>query len=90
MIHNRHFPEEIIRRVDAGQPPKDIAPALNVDRHRLYDVLRQYRPRRKRSRRPLVSARRPLALALWQEGVRAARIAELLQISRARVYKLLK
>lgn len=89
MPHDRSNPREILRRTDAGQSPKEIAAALDMDVHLLYSVLRQYRPRRKRARRPFVSSKRPLVLAMWAEGIRAARIAEVLEISRARVYKML-
>lgn len=66
-----------------------VASALAVSINTVYAVLRRYRPDRKRKPRPRLSDKRRQILGLASCGYKAARVAELVGVSKAYVYRVL-
>lgn len=79
----------ILELADAGHTPGAIAAALNLTTGRVYATLRAHRPDRVRSPRTRTSEKPGQVLFLAAQGVRPGRIAVLLGISRAYVYRVL-
>ncbi len=77
----------ILRLCDAGKHPGEIAAALDIPAGRVYAVLREHRPDRKRKPRAHTSVLRSQILALAAIGTKPARIAMLLNVTRQYVYK---
>lgn len=79
----------ILSRADAGQPVADIAAALDLTVGRIYAVLRQHRPDRCRKERRRVSKVPAKVRALLARGIVPSRVAFLLGITRAYVYRIM-
>lgn len=80
---------QILALCDAGQPPSAIAARLDLPLGPVYAILRQERPQRPRAARRRTSTIPAQVAALAAAGIGAARVASLLGISRAYVYRLL-
>ncbi len=80
----------ILKLFDAGKTPKEIAAASQVAIGTVYATLRAHRPDRRRAPRTLTSIVPAGVVGLHKAGVKVARIAQLLQVSRAYVYQILK
>lgn len=82
---------DIVARSDAGEHPDQIAATLpGCTLGYVYTVLREYRPRRKRKPRRCTSDIPDKVRALDGAGIKQARIAFLLGITRAYVSKILR
>lgn len=82
--------EQICELSDAGRFPAQIADLLGVTKGRVYDVLRQMRPNRARKPRQRISLLPAQIKSLHSVGTPVPRIAQLLEVSRAYVYKVLQ
>lgn len=78
---------DILARWDSGEALEAIAAALNVSRRYVYAVLAEHRPGRERKKRECTSDKPRMIAGLAREGVKPARVAELLKCSRAYVYR---
>ena len=81
---------QILSFFDGGYTPPQIVAAMHLSAGKVYAVLRQHRPARARAPRTRTSVVPAQVLALHAEKIGAARIADLLQVSRAYVYAILK
>lgn len=81
---------EILVRSDNGEHPGEIAEALDVTPGRVYAVLRQHRPNRKRKPRRRTSEKPAQIRALAAKGIKQGRIADLLDVTRQYVSKELR
>lgn len=79
----------ITKLSDAGHHPAAIAKRLDVSLSTVYATLRRERPDRPRKPRPATSDLPRRIRILEAKGYKRARIATLLQVSRAYVYKVL-
>lgn len=85
----RHL--QILAFYDALQDkdPAVVARALPCSLGTVYAVLRHYRPGRKRKARPKTSGKKVQILGLVARGHKVARVAELVQVSRTYVYRVI-
>lgn len=81
--------KEVLELCDAGHTPAAIAARLGLTPGKVYAILRRERPGRKRAPRRRVSEVPARVKGLAAAGVGAARIAELLGVSRQYVYAIL-
>jgi len=79
--------DDILRLNDEGKFPADIATSLGITPGRVYTVLREHRPDRKRKPRPCTSNKPAMIRSLSAEKIKPSRIAFLLKCSRAYVYR---
>lgn len=77
----------ILERHDAGESIEAIAAAEGVSTRHVYHVLAKHRPDRPRKPRTCTSAMPGVIRGLHDQGMAAARIASVLGISRAYVYR---
>lgn len=80
---------DIVHLSDAGHHPAAIAKRLDVSLSTVYATLRRERHDRPRKPRPATSDLPRRIRILEAKGYKRARIATLLQVSRAYVYKVL-
>jgi predicted transcriptional regulator len=80
----------LLEMADAGHTPLQIASALGTSKAAVWAVLRRERPARPRAARTPTSAVPAQVKALQAEGFGVGRIASLLGISRAYVYRILQ
>lgn len=80
------FHATILAAFDAGTLPRDLC--ATYPKGVVYSVLRQHRPDRTRAPRRKTSLLPSQARALAKEGMRPARVAGVLGISRAYAYRL--
>lgn len=78
---------DILSLNDAGHTPASVSRALSLSPSTVYAVLRQYRPDRARAPRPRTSDLPGRIVGLASRGHKPARIAVLLGVSRAYVYR---
>lgn len=79
----------ILTMSDAGRYPAEIADALGLPLGKVYAVLRENRPKRRRKPRKLTSDVPRTVRGLAAKGIPVARIATLAKVSRAYVYRIL-
>ena len=79
----------ILTLSDNGHTPAAISAALAIPPGKVYATLRRERPGRKRAPRTRTSLIPKRVVALSAAGVKAGRIAELLGVSDAYVYRIL-
>lgn len=83
----------ILRRIltaaDRNTPVADIAATVELTPGRVYAILRRERPRRKRKERRRTSDKPAMIRGMAGEGIKPARIALVLGVSRAYVYRIL-
>ena len=79
----------ILAFYDICPDPAVVARALSLSLGTVYAVLRAHRPTRKRKARPRSSDKRQQILGLVARGHKPARVAELVGVSRAYVYRVL-
>lgn len=82
--------EQICELSDAGYFLVQIAGSLGITKGRVYEVLREMRPNRARKPRQRVSLLPAQIKSLHSIGTSAPRIAQLLGVSHAYVYKVLQ
>jgi hypothetical protein len=81
--------ERILALSDEGNTPAQIAAAISTAKlPQIYATLRAERPNRKRAPRPCTSAIPATVLGMKAAGIREPRIANLLGVSRAYVYRI--
>lgn len=79
----------IVALADAGTPASAIAAALDITVGRVYAVLREQRPGRKRKSRRHTSVVPDQVRGLVSGGIKPARVAVLLSITPAYVYRII-
>ena len=79
--------KRILARHDKGQPVKEISRALDVSSGFIYRVLRDLRPNRKRKPREKTSDVPRMIAGLAKQGIKPARVAVVLGVTRAYVYR---
>lgn len=79
----------ILELSDAGQHPAQIAAALPVSLGHVYATLREHRPDRPRKQRRATSDLPRMVRGLDAQGITVERIAVLLAITPAYVYRIL-
>lgn len=84
-----HTCAQILTLSDAGKHPDEIAAALTLSPSTVYTVLRTQRPDRKRKPRAVTSELPCRIRWLAGRGHKPARIAVMLQVSRAYIYRVL-
>lgn len=77
----------VLELADSDKPVAEIAADVKLTQGRVYAVLREHRPDRKRSPRPCTSDLPAKIKILFAEKIKPARIAVLLDVSRAYVYR---
>lgn len=77
----------ILERHDRGETVSAIADAEKVSASFVYSVLRDQRPERPRKARAATSDKPRLIAGLAAQGIKPARIAVVLGVSRAYVYR---
>jgi hypothetical protein len=82
-------PAQILALHDAGQTVSAIASSANVSQGYVYALLRAERPERKRAPRTRTSEVPAKIRFLSEQGIGAARVAVLLGVSRAYVYRVI-
>jgi len=80
--------ETILRMADAGESVDIIATAVGLKPGRVYMLLREHRPERRRKRRRTSDIPRQV-LILHSTGIKPRRIAFLLGVTRAYIYRVL-
>lgn len=78
---------QILHLSDTDHTPRRIAVLLDVPLSTVYATLRKYRPHRARAPRPCTSDLPYRIAGLASKGYKPARAAELLEVSRAYVYR---
>lgn len=81
--------EQVLKRADDGERVPKIAKAAGVKTGRIYALLRKHRPERERSSRTRTSMVPQQVLALHKTGAGPSRIAELLDVSRQYVHRII-
>jgi predicted transcriptional regulator len=79
--------DKILKRHDKGESVATIADALSVSPGWVYALLREHRPKRERKARRTTSDFPRMIAGLHKQGLKPARIAVALGISRAYVYR---
>lgn len=81
----------ILRLADAGEAVDAIAahPDVGVTIGRVYAILRKHRPDRPRHARRRTSEKRPMIIGLLAQGIKPPRVAELAQVERQYVYRIM-
>lgn len=79
--------ESVLTRHDAGDSIEAIAEALSISTRQVYNVLAKHRPDRPRKPRACTSDMPRMIRGLADRGMKAARIAVVLGISRQYVYR---
>jgi transposase-like protein len=77
----------LLHDADAGATVATLAAQHGLSASRVYRILREYRPVRARSPRPRTSKVPAKIQALAAAGCDVARVAELLDVSKAYVYR---
>lgn len=77
----------ILERHDAGQDVETLARDLSVSPGYVYSTLREHRPTRARKPRKRTSDKPRLIAGLAAQGIKAARIAFVLDVSAAYVHR---
>lgn len=85
-----HSVPPILALSDAGHAPDAIASRLGVPISTVYSILRRHRPDRPRKMRRRTSDMPYKICALAARGIAPQRIAILMEVSRAYVYKVLR
>lgn len=80
---------QILSLADAGETVAAICIQTGLRPSRVYQLLRLHRPHRKRKRQPPPDSKVPVIRGLDGAGVPPKRIAALLGVSRAYVYRVL-
>lgn len=80
----------ILERHDAKETVAAIARAESLSPGYVYGILREHRPERKRAKRTRTSEKPAQIRYLASQGIAAVRIAVLLSVSKAYVYKSLE
>lgn len=81
--------DKILTRADRGEPVTKIADALSLSPGYIYGVLRAERPKRQRKARETTSDMPRMIRGLQRAGLKPARIAVVLGITRQYVSKVL-
>ena len=85
-----HSLPPILALSDAGHAPADIASRLDVPISTVYSILRRHRPDRPRKPRRRTSDLPYKIRTLASRGIAPQRIAVLMEVSRAYVYRVLR
>jgi hypothetical protein len=80
---------QILSLCDAGETPAAIAAALSLPPGRVYAILRRERPNRTRAPRSPTSDKPRMMRGLAAAGIAPKRIAVLLEVAPAYVYRVL-
>ena len=83
-------PDSILALHDAGNTPAAIASSLGISLSSVYTVLRAHRPDRKRAPRARTSPLPAQIRGLVASGIKQRRVAYLLGVSPAYVYRILQ